>query len=127
MDKDQFIAILPKASEDEQIKLRVLWDAVLQNLKSYKNKYSQQNLKSWQSAEKALDEFTAQIESKEKTDSAKGGETLPNILAVVGYLDGLGYKATTSTIYRHRDVGKISPEPDGLFSTITVEQYAAEI
>jgi hypothetical protein len=125
VDKDTFLAISAKAGEDEQIKLRVLWDAVLQNLKSYKAKYSQQNLKSWQSAEKALAEFAAQLESKEKTAAAKAGETLPNVLAVSKYLDSLGYKATTSTIYRHRDVGKISPQSDGLFNTNTVEQYAA--
>lgn len=49
-----------------------------------------------------------------------------NILAVVAYLKGLErYKVSQAAVYRHRDHGKLRPQPDGSFLVRDVDRYAA--
>lgn len=53
-------------------------------------------------------------------------ESLKNILSVVDYLKGLDrYKIAQPTVYRHRDQGKIRPQPDGSFLLRDVDRYAS--
>lgn len=51
-------------------------------------------------------------------------ERLNNLLEVVKYLKGLGWKVSKSAVYRHRSEGKIRPQADGSFSASDVEKYA---
>lgn len=52
-------------------------------------------------------------------------EALKNILEVVKYLKGLDrYKVAQPTVYRHRDHGKLRPQPDGSFLVRDVDRYA---
>lgn len=51
-------------------------------------------------------------------------ESLKNLLEVVKYLRGLGWKISKTAIYRHRDQGKIGPQADGSFLIKDVMKYA---
>ena len=49
-----------------------------------------------------------------------------NIMEVVKYLRSAGWKATKSTVYRHREQGLIGPLPDGTYSRDDVQRYARD-
>ena len=52
-------------------------------------------------------------------------EAFKNILEVVKYLQGLErYKVSQAAVYRHRDHGKLRPQPDGSFLVKDVDRYA---
>lgn len=53
-------------------------------------------------------------------------EKLKNLLEVVEYLKGAGWKVSKSAMYRHRDQGKIGPQDDGGFLVADVERYARD-
>jgi hypothetical protein len=62
-------------------------------------------------------------------DQAAANEPAPavlrNILEVVKYLQGLErYKVSQAAVYRHRDHGKLRPQPDGTFLVKDVDRYA---
>ncbi len=58
------------------------------------------------------------------SDSIAVVDTLKNIPEVVTYLKDAGWKVTKSTVYRHRDQGRIGPQPNGLYLMVDVERYA---
>lgn len=50
--------------------------------------------------------------------------TLENIAAVLKYLQAEGWKATKSTLHRHRKEGRLLPGPEGKFARAAVDKYA---
>lgn len=55
---------------------------------------------------------------------AENANTLPNLLAVVDYLTGRGWKIRKSAAYKHRHEGKIRPQMNGTYKIPDVEKYA---
>ena len=122
MDKDELQALLQTLDEAGRIKLKVLHNAVIDGLEAYRQKPTQANLKNWQAAEKALDEYLEEIRGRrEDTEPAP----LPNLKAVVAYLKANGWNAPKSTVYLHRQKGKLSAGADGAFDPREVLAYAA--
>ncbi len=52
-------------------------------------------------------------------------DTLPNAKAITAYLKDTGYKASQSTVYKHRDEGRIPMQKDGTFLVKDVDRYAS--
>jgi hypothetical protein len=52
------------------------------------------------------------------------GPSLPNILAVVEYLERLGWKIKKSAAYKHRSEGKLRPTQTGTYLITEVDRYA---
>ena len=53
-------------------------------------------------------------------------ESLKNLIEVVTYLKGQGWKVSKSAVYRHRDQAKIGPQSDGGFLIKDVDRYARD-
>lgn len=52
-------------------------------------------------------------------------DTLPNPKAITEYLKDAGYKVSQSTVYKHRDEGRIPVQKDGTFLVKDVDRYAS--
>ena len=121
MDQEKIKTLIEAAGQEDQIKLKVLHNAVIKCIQDYRTESTSSRLNDWQKAETALDAFVAELWSKHFGK----GESLPNALAVVDWLNGQGWKIRKTTIYQHRKEGKIKPQADGTFSIEDVEKYAS--
>lgn len=52
-------------------------------------------------------------------------KTFPNPKKIAEYLKTAGYKVNPSTVYKHRDEGRIPAQKDGTFRVEDVDRYAA--
>ena len=52
-------------------------------------------------------------------------DTLPNPKAITQYLKDAGYKVSQSTVYKHKDEGRIPVQKDGAFLVTDVDRYAS--
>lgn len=59
-------------------------------------------------------------------ESELNSEKFKNLLEVVQYLQASGWKVTKSTVYRHRDQGKLGPLADGFFERSDIDRYARD-
>jgi len=122
MDKNELQELLQTLDEAGQIKLRVLHNASIDGLEAYRKKPTQANLKNWQAAEKALDAFLEENRSQRAKPQATN---LPNLKAVIAFLQANGWQAPKSTVYLHRQKGKLSAKKNGTFDPQRVLAYAA--
>jgi hypothetical protein len=122
MDQEKIKRLLDVAGSEDQIKLKVLHNAVVKCIKDYQAESTSARLNDWQKAEGALEAFIAELSAAHLQDSSN---TLPNVPAIVEYLDARGWKAGTSTIYKHQKEGKIRPQQDGTFRIADCDKYAA--
>lgn len=121
MDQNKLKKLLEVATPEDQIKLKVLHNAVINCIREYKGDSTSSKLKDWKSAEGALDAFIDTLWSEHFDES---GDTLPNLLAVVEYLAARGWKIKKTAAYQHRKEGKIRPQKNGSFRIGDVEKYA---
>jgi len=121
MDQEKIKRLLEVADQQDQIKLKVLHNAVVKCIKDYQTESTSARLNDWQKAETALETFVKDLWSKHFEDE----KILPNALAVVEWLNDQGWKVRKSALYKHRKEGKIRPQADGTFRLVDVEKYAA--
>jgi hypothetical protein len=122
MDQNKLKKLLEVADPQDQVKLKVLHNAVVKGVQKYNAESISSNLKDWKSAEGALEAF---IDALWKEHFSDDDDALPNLLAVVNYLDDKGWKIKKSAAYQHQKEGKIRPRSDGKFGISDVEKYAA--
>ena len=122
MDKGKFEQLLQVADTDAQIKLRILYNAVVSGIKEYGAAGTSANLNNWKSAEKELDKYIEKLWAKH----FQGEQSFPNIRAVVRHLEENGYKISQSSVYNHQKAGKIKPNSKGEYTLSAVEHYIAE-
>jgi hypothetical protein len=120
MDQEKIKRLLDVADQQDQIKLKVLHNAVVKCIKDYRTDSTSARLNDWQKAEGALETFVVDLWGKHFEDE----KSLSNILAVVDYLSGQGWKVHKSAVYNHKKEGRIRPQPDGTFRIVDVERYA---
>ena len=120
-DQSKISKLLEVAAEKDQVKLKVLHNAVITCLKRYQVESTSAHLNDWQRAEKGLDDFIEYLWSQHFQEE----KVLPNVLAVADYLTTQGWKAGKSTIYKHQKEGKLRPQPDGAFRIVDAEKYAS--
>ncbi|MCK9362112.1 MAG: hypothetical protein M0P74_00695 [Syntrophales bacterium] len=120
MDQEKIKRLLDVADQQDQIKLKVLHNAVVKCIKDYQTESTSARLNDWQKAEGALETFVVDLWEKHFQDE----KTLSNILAVVDYLSGQGWKVHKSAVYNHKKEGRIRPQADGSFRISDVERYA---
>jgi hypothetical protein len=120
MDQEKIKSLLEVADQQDQVKLKVLHDAVIKCLKDYKAESTSARLNDWQKAEGALEAFVTELSGKHFQDE----KSFPNIPAVVDHLSAQGWKVKKSAVYNHKREGKISPQSDGSFRLTDVERYA---
>lgn len=122
MDKNELQTLMQTLDEAGQVKLKVLHNAVIDGLEAYRKKPIQANLKNWQSAERALNEYLNEIRGQHEEP---GTAVLPNIKSVIAFLQANGWQAPKSTVYLHRQKGKLPAKKDGTFDAQKVLAYAA--
>ncbi|MDD5414630.1 MAG: hypothetical protein PHH96_07390 [Smithellaceae bacterium] len=121
MDQNKLKKLLEIASPEDQIKLKVLHNAVINCIREYKDYSTSSKLKDWKSAEGALDAFIDTLWAEHFDEDA----TLPNLLAVVDYLTAHGWKIKKSAAYQHHKDGKLRPQKNGAYRISDVEKYAS--
>jgi hypothetical protein len=121
MDQTKLKKLLETANAQDQIKLNILHNAVVKCIRDYQADSVSAKLKDWKSAEGALDAFIDTLWAEHLDE----GPTLPNLLAVVDYLNGKGWKVKKSSAYQHHKDGKIRPQNNGAYRITDVEKYAA--
>lgn len=121
MDQTKLKKLLETANAQDQVKLKVLHNAVVKCIRDYQADSVSAKLKDWKSAEGALDAFIDTLWAEHFAE----GQTLPNLMAVVDYLNGRGWKIRKSAAYKHHKEGKIRPQSNGAYRITDVEKYAA--
>ena len=121
MDEAKLKNLLEVAEEADQVKLKVLYNAVIKGVNEYNKNSSQIKLKNWKSAEKELDAYIDVLWAK-YIDHER---TFPNLLAVIDYLKLNKWKIAKSRAYEHQKEGKIKPQANGTYRLSDVEKYAA--
>jgi hypothetical protein len=121
MDEVKLKNLLEVADEPDQIKLKVLYNAVVKGVNEYNKNSAQAKLKNWKSAEKELELYIDKLWAKYIDDE----RTFPNLLAVIDYLKENKWKIAKSRVYEHQKEGKISPQSNGTFRLSDVDKYAA--
>jgi len=121
MDQNKLKKLLEIAAPEDQIKLKVLHNAVINCIREYKADSTSSKLKDWKSAEGALDAFIDTLWAEHFEES---GDTLPNLLAVVKYLKSRGWKIGKSKAYQDHKDGKIKTQKNGAFRIADIEKYA---
>jgi hypothetical protein len=121
MDETRLKKLLEIADEQDQVKLKVLYNAVIKGVNEYNKNASQIKLKNWKSAEKELDAYIDKLWARYIDN-----ETIfPNLLAVIKHLKDNNWKISKSRAYQHHDEGKIKPQTNGTYRQGDVEKYTA--
>ena len=123
MDQAKLKKLLETADAQDQVKLKVLHNAVVKCIRDYQSDSTSARLKDWKSAEGALDAFIDTLWAEHFDE----GRTLPNLLAVVDYLTDKGRKIKKSAAYKHQKDGRIRPQKNGAYSIADVEKYASTL
>jgi hypothetical protein len=121
MDETRLKKLLELADDQDQVKLKVLYNAVIKGVNEYNKNSAQAKLKNWKSAEKELDLYIDKLWSK-YIDHER---TFPNLLAVIDYLKNNNWNIGKSRVYEHKKEGKIKAQENGTFRLSDVEKYAA--
>lgn len=120
IDSDKIKKLIELADPQDQVKLQVLKNATLTRLRDYQTDSTAARLNDWQKAEGALDAFARELWARHFETE----RSLPNILAVVEYLNLQGWKIAKSAGYKHQKAGMLRTSPDGTFKISDVERYA---
>ena len=118
MNKYDFDTLIQNYPPEQAKKGILLFNGVVSSAAAYQNDASLSNLKSWQAAEAALDEFIGGL--KNKNDS----EALRNRVAAVEYLKRNNIRISKTKLYRDADTGKLRVQPDGSILLSDIELYA---
>ena len=121
MDQTKLNKLLEVADQQDQVKLKILYNSVINCMRDYKDDPTSLKMKDWKTAESALDAFIDVLWRGHFDDEP----ILPNALAIVEHLSGKGWKIKKSTAYQHIKEGKLRARKDGHFSVGDVERYAA--
>lgn len=120
MDQNKLKKLLEIADPQDQIKLKVLHNAVVDTFKAYNDEHTTTKLKDWKSAEVALDAFIESLWNKHFGDE----QPFNNIQEALVYLKESGWKVTKTSLYRHQKEGKLLPRDDGKYHQRDVDKYA---
>ena len=121
MDKIKLQKLIDAADDQDQLTLKVLYNAVVANLTAYNSQKTSARLKDWKNAESALLKSISDLEAKYfPTD-----RPLPNLLAVVDWLKDRGWKVGKSKLYADAKAGKLRSQDDGTYHVKAVQKYAA--
>jgi hypothetical protein len=121
MDKNKLQRLIDAADDQDQLTLKILYNAVVANLTAYNSQKTSARLKDWKNAESALLKSIADLEAKYfPTD-----RPLPNLLAVVEWFKDRGWKTGKSKVYADAKAGRLRPEKDGTYAIKAVQKYAA--
>jgi hypothetical protein len=101
--------------------LQILREAVQTNKDMVKSAPTADNIRNWQASVRAL-------EAAEAAVGSNGEECVKGIKELVKYLDGRGWKISTSTAYNHRDSLPAFPRADqkGCYLAADLDRYASE-
>lgn len=100
-----------------QESLEALKDAVKAAQKALKESPTNANVKALEAARKAL-------KSAMEEESEAMPQAFANLRAVAAYLTEEGWKVSESTVYLHREQGKLGPDAEGRYPIERVVQYA---
>lgn len=108
-DLDQIVA----AEEERLLKER---DAALGE---FRGKPTKVNRQAYERANKALEEFL-----KAKLEPLPAEPTFASLPEVLEYLQADNWKISQSTLYEHRDAGRIRTEANGHYTLSSIREYA---
>lgn len=117
--------LLAKISPEEQVKLKVLNNAVVRTAKAYNDESTKAKLADWQAAETAL---AAEVERIESMPGPAAGIDLAdwqptkNKAEIYRRLQAAGIDIKRSTLYNHCKTGELAPE-NGKYTAASIRRY----
>jgi len=112
------------ATPEEQMRIRLLNQAVAENLQAYKSKYSTANLNAWRSAEKELTDYVEKLFMGQEDTAPL--VYLANLNKVLLHLKSKLWKVSSTTLYNHRKKLFIKPDEKGRYLVSDVDLYAEQ-
>ena len=120
MEKQDLEKLIESKPPEVSKKAILLFNGHIKCAQAYQNDPSAANLKNWQLAEAALDEF---VSSLSQDRSGKDRPAFRNKIAVAKYLKDQGVKIGKSKLYKDAEAGKLRVQPDGSVLLSDVELY----
>jgi hypothetical protein len=117
---DRFEKLLEIATEQEQIELKVLHNALIETVKAYKSNPSASNKKNWDAARIGLDEIIERYWSKYFQEEP----AFKDRSEAVKYLQEQGYKVKKSKVYADAKKGLLRVQHDGRVLKVDLKAYA---
>ena len=125
MDKAKLDKLLKQATKEEQLQLKIYYNASIQTLKAYQTEPTATRLKDLQAAEIALEEYASKLEKKLEKESLSPPQIFSNRLAVTKHLQAEGWQVSKSTLYNKFGRSKFKPRKDGLFYQEDMDKAAS--
>lgn len=126
--------LLEQVSAADQVKLKVLHNAVIHTTKAYKDDPVKGRLKDWEAAQSALEDAVEQLSANLNSDDPqeilpdwKDFEETKNKAEVLRHLKAMGYDITQRTFYRHCKQGKLHKSTKNIFTLRLVQQYVKTV
>lgn len=117
--------LLQQATQHEQLELKLLHNAVVNNAKKYQENPSAVILRDWNAAKAALDETKKQLHEKYSEAKPLEQSSFSELVDVLLWLQENGWKIAKRTIFKHQKEGKITRDRDlRRFVLEDVERYA---
>lgn len=123
MDQERIDKLLSVVSSQDQVKLKILHNAVFKCARDYHNESTAQRLRDWNAAEEALKAYVDALWDQAFPTSPKEKQ-FTNLTAVLNYLKTNGWKVEKATIYKHQKAGRIRPGENGTYRLGDVDRYA---
>jgi hypothetical protein len=118
MDKTDLEKLIQDKPPEVKKKAILLFNGEVMCAQAYQKDPSAANLKNWQLAEAALDEFVSVLSS-----AVKEKPSFPNVIAVARHFKDEGLKVGKSKLYKDADKGLLRVQPDGSVLLSDVELY----
>lgn len=106
---DKINRLMEMAGDEDRDELTILRNAVAANLKTYEGDPTAAHKKNLDASRVALDESVDRLWVKYVPEDSR----FKNLMEVLGYLKGKGYKIGKSKIYKDRKNNQIRVQPDG--------------
>lgn len=129
--------LIEQVSAPDQVKLKVLHNAVINTTKSYKDDPTKSRLADWHAAQSALDDtvdmLTTNLSKKTESDQQSDMPSWSDYTdtaskaAVLRHLQGMGYDITQRTFYRHCEQGKLHKSTGNIYTIRLVQQYVKAV
>ena len=126
LDQEKFEKLVALADQQEQITLKVLYNAVVNSINILNADSSAVNVKDWEVTKNSYEEYSGTL-WKKYMDKAEALPALRSIQAVVEYAKTLGYKLKRATAYKHQKENRFRPDKDGLYPIAVIDKYLATL
>lgn len=118
--------LLSQVSENDAVRLKILNNAVVKNMRSYNSAPTEANKRNWDASDKALAECVAVLSLPSDIAGGSADDLFSSKLDVWRFLNADGWTVSRSQFYAHCNDRLLRPDKSGQFTLSAVIKYAKQ-